>query len=800
MVVWGLHSDTFIANILLNSYSKSDSLLDARLLFDKIPSRNLISYSTIISMYSQHCFCEEALIIFLELRRTSLDSPNEFILASIIRACSQLGSVNYGAQVHNLAMKTGFDHDVYVGTSLIDLYSRNGSIEEARLVFEGLPEKSAVTWTIIIAGYAKFRSEISLQLFSQMRETDVFPDKYVLSSVLAACSTLEFLKGGKQIHAYLVRKGIEVDISVLNVLIDFYTKCHRVQIGRKLFDHMVVKNVISWTTMIAGYMQNCYDEDAMKLLSEMSKLGLRPDGYACTSILTSCGSLTALEQGRQVHCYTIKANLESDEFVKNGLIDMYSKCDSLADARRAFDVMEDHNMISYNAMIEGYSRHEKLYDALCIFYEMRLNLFQPNLLTFVSLLGVSSALHALELSKQIHGLIFKFGFYLEIFGGSSLVDVYSKCSCVESARLVFEEMSEKDIVVWNAMFFGYTQQLGNEEALKLYSNLQFSGQKPNGFTFVAVITAASNLASLSHGQQFHTHIIKTGLEFDPFITNALIDMYSKCGSIGEARKTFKSKFWRDVVCWNCMISTYAQHGEAKEALTIFEEMIEEGIKPNYVTFVGILSACSHAGFLEDGLCHFDTMAQYGIEPGEEHYACIVSLLGRARKLFEAKQLIEKMPIKPAAIVWRSFLSACRITGNVELGKYAAEKAISIEPNDSGSYILLSNIFASKGMWNDVKKVRERMEDNGVMKEPGRSWIEVNNEVHVFLAKDDSHCEADFIYAVLDNLIQQLKGVGYGPDTSGLLLNVCGENSGNSMHNHSRHSFIREMVVRKRGDH
>lgn len=232
---------------------------------------------------------------------------------------------------------------------------------------------------------------------------------------------------------------------------------------------------------------------------------------------------------------------------------------------------------------------------------------------------------------------------------------------------------------------------------------------------------------------------------------------------------FNSSIWRDVVCWNSMISTHAQHGEAEEALGMFREMMKEGIQPNYVTFVAVLSACSHAGLVEDGLNHFNSMPGFGIKPGTEHYACVVSLLGRSGKLFEAKEFIEKMPIEPAAIVWRSLLSACRIAGNVELGKYAAEMAISTDPKDSGSYILLSNIFASKGMWADVKKVRDRMDSSEVVKEPGRSWIEVNNKVNVFIARDTTHRETD-IGSVLDILIQHIKGAGYVPDATALLMN------------------------------
>ncbi|WJX53592.1 hypothetical protein P8452_39571 [Trifolium repens] len=434
-----------------------------------MPHRNLVTWSSMVSMYTQHGYSIEALVLFSKFMRSCNERPNEYILASVVRACTQLGCLNHALQVHGLVVKGGYVHDVYVCTSLIDFYTKHGCIDDARLLFDGLEVKTTVTWNTIIAGYVKQgRSELSLKLFDRMREGVVCPDKYVLSSVLSACSMLEFLEGGKQIHCYVLRRGIVMDDSMINGFIDFYFKCHKVESGRKLFDQMVDKNVVSWTTMIAGFMQNSLHRDALDLFVEMTRMSWKPDAFGCTSVLNSCGSLLALEKGRQVHAYAIKVNIDNDDFVRNGLIDMYAKCDSLTDARKVFDLMAAINLVSYNAMIEGYSRQDKLCEALDLFREMRLRLFPPTLLTFVSLLGVAASLYHLELSNQIHGLIIKYGVSLDEFAGSALIDVYSKCSRVADARIVFEEIQDKDIVVWNAMFSGYTQQLEYEESLKLY--------------------------------------------------------------------------------------------------------------------------------------------------------------------------------------------------------------------------------------------------------------------------------------------------------------------------------------------
>ncbi|KFK30524.1 hypothetical protein AALP_AA7G273700 [Arabis alpina] len=478
--------------------------------------------------------------------------------------------------VHGQIIVSGFESDTYLSNVLMNSYSKAGvfgyvrDIDYARLVFDALPEKSTVTWTTMISGCVKMgRSYVALELFYQLMEGNIVPDGYILSAVLSACSILSFIEGGKQIHAHILRHGHEMDASLINVLIDSYVKCGKVRSGRKLFDGMWNKNIISWTTIVSGYKENSLHKEAMELFSGMSNFGLKPDVYACSSILTSCASLHALEYGRHVHAYIIKANLGNDSYVTNSLIDMLLKTrDTIA-----------------------------------------------------------------------------------------LIDVYSNCYCLKDSRLVFDEVKEKDLVVWNSMF-----------------------------------SAAGNLASLQLGQEFHCQLMKRGLERNPYITNALLDMYAKCGSPEDAHKAFDSAASRDVVCWNSVISSYANHGEGKKALQMLERMMNEGIEPNYITFVGVLSAC------------------------------------RAGRLNEARELIEKMPFKPPAIVWRSLLSGCAKTSNIELAEHAAEMAISLDPTDSGSFTLLSNIYASKGMWTDAKKVRERMKSDGVVKEPGRSWIEIDKKI------------------------------------------------------------------------
>ncbi|KAG0497336.1 hypothetical protein HPP92_002027 [Vanilla planifolia] len=767
ILISGLQSDLFVNNLLIKGYSESGFLHGASQVFDRMPQRNLISWSSMISMYSRHGYGQVALSFFSQFRRSSAssESPNEFILASALRACWQYERANGCAfQVHGLAIKAAFASDVFVGTSLINVYSRFGFMEDAMLIFDELPIRNSVTWTAIMSGFCQIgKHDKALTLFCQMRVTGVEPDGFVLSSLISACAAMEFLDGGRQAHGYVYRKGIEMDVSVENVLVDLYCKCSKVVTARKVFDRIVARNLVTWTTMIAGYMQNSFDMSALNLFVEMNRLGWRPDAFACTSVLSSCSSLMVLEQGKQFHAYAIKANLESDEYVNNGLIDMYAKCGSLTEARFLFHAMDGNDVVSYNAMIEGYARHEEVMEAFSLFYRMTFLSLHPNLPTFVSLIGAAALLEEVCTIMQLHCQIIKYGVTMEPYAGSALVDAYSKYSYVDDARKVFNEVKDRDLVMWNAMLFGYTQNGLGEEAVKLFHQLCIVGLRPSEFTFVAVVAMASFYASLFHGLQFHAQITKAGLDYDSHVLNALIDMYAKCGCIEDSRTLFSATFIKDTVCWNSMISSCAQHGHADEALLIFNEMLAKKIVPNYVTFVGVLTACCHVGRVEEGLSHFYAMKHvYGIEPGMEHYASLVNLLGHTGRLQEAKDLIEHMPINPAAEIWRTLLSACRVHGDIVLGRHAARMALSLDSNNCGSHVLISNIYASKGLWEEAEKVRESMDQLGAVKGPGYSWIELNNKVHMFLAKGREHPKADMIYSILDCLTLMLKVAGYAP--------------------------------------
>eukprot|EP01018_Ginkgo_biloba_P015597 Gb_36168 [translate_table: standard] len=596
------------------------------------------------------------------------------------------------------------------------------------------------------------RLKEALTIFPHLDRQEVCADVCTYTRLLQGCIQRKALAEGKQLHAFMNKLGFKPDVVLQNQLLNMYVKCGNVEDARRVFDKMTERNVVSWNAMIAGYVQIEHFEKAVALFYQMQLIGMNPSRYTLVSILSSCANLSTLEQGKEIHGHVVKAGFVSNVFVESALVDMYAKCGIMDYARKVFDRMFERNSVSWNVMIAGYARNEQFEEALKFFRRMEWEGMKPDEFTFGSILSACADLLVPKTGKEIHARMIKSTFASDIFALCALVNMYAKCGGIEDARNVFDRMSNRDLVSWNAMLAGYAYQGPVEEALEFFQQMECGGIKPDQFTFVSVLCASANIAALEHGKQVHANIIKTGFEFVLCVGNALVDMYAKCGSIESAQKTFDKMHKQNVVSWNAIISGCAQHGRGKEALQLFEQMQWASVKPDHITFIGILSACSHVGLLDEGRHYFDSMTHdHGITPGLEHYTCIFDLLGRAGRLDEAEDLINCMPFEPDVLVWRTLLGACRIHGNEELGKRAAECVLELEPQSPSTYVLLSNIYAAAGRWNDVTKVRNMMKERGVRKEPGQSWIFVKGKVHTFMARDISHPHAEEIYSKLEEL-------------------------------------------------
>ncbi|XP_044462697.1 pentatricopeptide repeat-containing protein At3g24000, mitochondrial [Mangifera indica] len=507
----------------------------------------------------------------------------------------------------------------------------------------------------------------------------------------------------------------------------------------------------------------------LHVLDLLNRGSLEPDRSLYNKLLKKCTHLKKLKEGRIVHAHISGSVFKEDLVIHNTILNMYAKCGSLDDARKLFDDMPVKDMVTWTALITGYSQNDQPEKALLLFLQMLRIGLKPNQFTLSSVLKASGAKPSDKFGMQVHAFSLKFGYDWNVYVGSSLLDMYARFGRMNDAWLIFNELESKNNVSWNALIAGHARKGEGEITLMTFSKMLRKGFEPTHFTYSSVFTALASTGSLEQGKWVHAHVIKSGEKLEAFVGNTLLDMYAKSGNIEDAKKVFNQLVKPDVVSWNSMLIGYAKHGLGKEAVRWFEEMLRIGVGPNEITFLCVLTACSHAGLLDKGQHYFEVMKKYGIEPEESHYVTIVDLLGRAGLFDRGVKFIREMPIEPTAAVWGALLGACRMHKNMELGAYAAERVFELDPHDSGPHVLLANIYASAGRLGDAAKVRKMMKESGVKKEPACSWVETKNAVHMFVANDDAHPQREEILQMWEEISRKIKAIGYVPDSSHVLF-------------------------------
>ncbi|KAA8533247.1 hypothetical protein F0562_033220 [Nyssa sinensis] len=551
------------------------------------------------------------------------------------------------------------------------------------------------------------------RIFDEMPDADVITWTTVISGYIKCGMTREARKLFDRVDA-------KKNVVTWTAMVSGYIKIDCILEAEKLFNEMPHKNVVSWNTMIDGYVQKGRIDSALSVFEKMPERNV----VSWNTIITGLAQCGRIDEAWGLFDQMPERDVISWTVMIAGL----SKTGRTDEARVLFDKMPERNVISWNAMITGYAQNLRLDEAFDLFQRM--------------------------LERDVPSW-------------NTMITGFIQNGDLQRAQKLFNEMPQKNVISWTTMITGYVQDGQSEEALGIFSKMHVASRvKPNEGTFVNVLGACSNLAGLGEGQQIHQIISKTVYQDTPFVVSALINMYSKCGELGTARKMFDDglKSRRDLVSWNGMIAAYAHHGCGKEAILMFKEMRNLGFKPNDVTYVGLLSACSHAGFVEEGLKYFDELVRdRSVQVREDHYACLVDLCGRAGRLKEAFSFIEKLPTKPSACVWGALLAGCNVHRDAIIGKLAAKKLLEVEPGNAGTYLSLASMYASSGKWREAAKMRLKMKDKGLKKQPGCSWIEVGNRVNVFVVGDKSHQQFKEIYFLLWDLHGKMKKVGYVPN-------------------------------------
>lgn len=621
----------------------------------------------------------------------------------------------------------------------------------------------------MLKGYAKFSSlDDAVSFLIRMRYDDVAPVVYNYTYLLKVCGDVGEIRRGKEIHGQLIVNGFSLDLFAMTGVVNMYAKCGQIEEAYKMFDRMPERDLVSWNTIVAGFAQNGFAELALDLVTRMHEEGRRGDFITIVSILPAVANVGSLRIGKAVHGYAMRAGFDSIVNVSTALVDMYAKCGRVETARLVFDGMKSRNVVSWNSMIAAYVEGGNPEEAMRIFQKMLDQGVEPTNVTIMEALHACADLGDLERGIFVHKLLDQLKLGTDVSMTNSLISMYSKCKKVDIAADIFSKLQGKTLVSWNAMILGYAQNGRVNEALNYFCKMRSKNIKPDSFTMVSVIPALAELSVIRHAKWIHALVIRSCFEKNVFVMTALIDMYAKCGAVGTARALFDMMNERHVTTWNVMIDGYGTHGLGKAAVELFNKMLEGPTKPNDITFLCAISACSHSGLVEEGIHYFTSMKKdYGIEPVMDHYGAMVDLLGRAGRLNEAWDFIQKMPIEPGITVFGAMLGACKIHKNVELGEKAANRLFELDPDEGGYHVLLANIYAAASMWDKLAKVRTIMEKKGLQKTPGCSLVELKNEVHSFYSGSTSHPQSKRIYTFLETLIDEIKAAGYVPDTNSI---------------------------------
>uniref|UniRef100_A0ACD5XE01 Uncharacterized protein n=1 Tax=Avena sativa TaxID=4498 RepID=A0ACD5XE01_AVESA len=765
----GFSSGAFCAAALVNMYARCGRVGDARRVFGGIACPDTVCWTSMISGYHRAGSYWEALSLFSRMVKMG-SSPDEVTCVTVISALVSLGRLEY-----------------------------------ARTLLKRMLGPNLIAWNAVISGYVQQSgSEHEVfRLYKDMKKQGLWPSRSTFASILSAAANMMAVVEGRQLHATVVRHGLDANVYVGSSLINLYAKCGCISEAMRVFDFSCDKNIVMWNAMLNGLVRNELQEEAIQMFRYILTLGLDADEFTFVSVLGACASLDSHCLGKQVHCVTIKNCMDGSLFVANATIDMHSKFGAIDDAKKVFNLIAYKDSVSWNALIVGLAHNEEEEEAVCMLKQMYLDGITPDEVSLATVTNVCSNIGATETGKQIHCLAIKYSIFSNHAVGSSLIDLYSKHGDIESCRKVLAQVDASSIVPRNALIAGLVKNSREAEAIQLFQQSKMpedanklllempdrknllewtaiiSGYAQNGYssqsllsfwrmrsydvhsdeaTFASILKACSEKTLLSDGKEIHGLIIKSGFNSYETATSALIDMYSKCGDIISSFEVFKEmKNKQGITLWNSMIVGFAKNGYADEALLLFQRMEESQIKPDEVTFLGVLIACAHTGLIIEGRHYFDSMRKvYGLIPRVDHYACFIDLLGRGGHLQEAQEVIYQMPFKPDGVIWATYLAACRMHKDEERGKLAASKLVELEPQNSSTYVLLSGLHAAAGNWGEAKIAREAMQEKGVTKSPGCSWVTVGNKTSLFLVQDKKHPDSLSIYEKLDELTGMMK--------------------------------------------
>ncbi|KAK4842136.1 hypothetical protein QYF36_016317 [Acer negundo] len=659
LLVTGLHKTPPASTRLIESYAEFATLHSSRLVFQTFQKPDSFMWAVLIKCHVWNNFFEDAISLYYNMINQQAQLT-EFIYPSVLRACSGFGDLGIGRNVHSRIIKSGFDDDDVIQTTLLSMYGEIGCLGDAWKVFDTMTVRDVVSWSSIIASCFDNGEVVEgLKMFRLMVTEGVNPDFVTMLSLAEACGELSFRRLGRLVHGHILRREIKISGPLGNSLITMYSKCGDLLSAERIFVEIKKSCTASWTALISCYNRSGCFRKALDAFIKMLEFKVEPNSTTLMSILGSCAGLALLREGKSVHCHIIRKLTEAEgEFLGPALIELYAKCGKLSESMKVLHSIGERNIVSWNMLISEYACKGMSEEALVVFVQMQAQGHMPDSYSLASSLSACGNVDLLQLGLQIHGHVIKRDFSNE-FVLNSLIDMYSKCGFLSLAYRIFERIQQKSVVTWNAMICGFSHNGKSDEPFNLFNQMYLNCLEINEVTFLIVIQACSNLGNLGKGKWVHHKLITYGVSKDMYIDTALADI--------------------------------------------------------------------HSGSVEEGEFYFNEMRHFGVEPNSDHYACMVDLLSRAGDINRAYKMIHSMPFPANASIYSALLNGCRIHKRFDTMKIIEKDLLDISTEDTGYYSLLSNIYAQVGNWDKFREVRYEMENAGLWKVPGYSTIELENK-------------------------------------------------------------------------
>ncbi|XP_023769247.1 pentatricopeptide repeat-containing protein At4g39952, mitochondrial [Lactuca sativa] len=729
IITTGHHStNVFISSKLISLYAYLHKPVSSKHVFDAFDGdKDIFLWNSIIKAYFSNGMYPQCLECYASMRGFTSLLPNQFTVPMIVSACAELGDLINGTMVHGLVFKVGiFQETSAVGSSLVYMYSKCGYVENAQQVFDEMRLRDVVAWTALIIGYVQNgESEKGLRCVCEMYRTcgeDEKPNFRTLEGGFQACGDLDSVNSGRCLHGVSLKSGLGCSIAVQSSIFSMYSKCGTLEEACMSFCEVPIKDIKLWTSIIGVYGKFGCVKQSLDKFMEMLFSGIDPDPMVISCVISGLSNSTCVSFGKTFHGFLVRRNYHEDHMVHISLMTMYFKFGLITYAENVFNGVIDIELM--NTIVHCYGKLG--YGIKCIeFFTKMINLgMNPDCYSLVSVISSCSKMGEMNLGKSLHCYAVKRFMTEYTLVSNSLIDMYGNTNNEELmiARKLFC-ITKKDIITWNTMISAYVNSKHYDEAFSLFNKMVFQGIKPNLATLISMLSACAQIGSCEKGEEIHSNYIDQEMILtNVTLATSLVDMYAKCGKLEKSENIFNQMSEKDVISWNVMISGYAMHGDATSAIETFEKMegSKSNVKPNELTFLALLSACNHVGFVKEGKYLFRRMGDYGLKPTLKHYSCMVDLLGRLGNLYEAEDLVLTMPIVPDGGLWGTLLSACKTHNNPEMGIRVAKRAIECDPKNDGYYVIISNLYDSVGMWEEAEKMRNFMKERGVEKAVGYS--------------------------------------------------------------------------------